>query len=230
MIIINKPSVQISEEDLLARIGFTGFEFTNDTTLEECMYAGDKSVSIGYYNDNIIINDDYQLTTELDIDSAPESLAAYEQTLTALYPGSEILTVACHSVVNFHLYSLVKNGQKLRFKTITADTPPVEYGNWLEEEKGVYDLSEIINGERLFRSPYSDDTVYDNTEDQMMEEFTFGVAKRLLGVKISTAEDDELMFNIPFKRYVRKQQQANTPGLAVKTSIPEVKVKRPSFF
>lgn len=229
MIIINKPSVQVSEEELLARVGFKGFEFSNDTTFEEAMYPGDESISVGYYNNNIIINDDYKLTTEQERGDFPESLAAYEQTLTALFPDSEILSVACHSAVNYHLYSLVKNGQKLRFKTLTADTPLMESGERLPEEEAVYALSQEVDGQRLFRSPYSDEPVYDNTEDQMMEDFTFGVAKRHLGVMISSSEDEELMFHTSFRRYVRKQHTIGqqTP---VGTSTPELEKKKSSFF
>lgn len=229
MIIINKPFVQISEEELLARMGFKGFEFTNDTTFEEAMYPGDESISVGYFNNNIIINDDYKLTTEHEGCDYPERLAPYEQTLTALFPGSEILSVACLSAVNFHLYSLVKNGQKLRFKTITADTPLIESGERLPEEEAVYALSKEVDGQRLFRSPYSDEPVYDNTEDQMMEDFTFGVAKRHLGIMISSSEDEELMFNTSFRRYVRKQHTIGWQSSA-DASTPEIEKKKSSFF
>jgi hypothetical protein len=40
-------------------------------------------------------------------------------------------------------------------------------------------------------------------EDQMMEDFTFGVAKRLLGVRIDTEESDLLMEEVVFKKYIK---------------------------
>jgi hypothetical protein len=202
IIIVKQPSATIGDEELLKKIGFVGVTFSGDTTFEECMYPNDKSVNIGHYNDCLIISDDYQLTTSLEVSKSPQLLSDYEKVLTNLYPDTEILTVACHSAVNYHLYSLIKNGQKLRFKKVVHGEPLIEFGDRIEEEEKVYAYSKVIGGQRMFRSTYRDDEVYDNTEDQMMEDFTFGVAKRHLGVMISTSEDEELMFETPFKKYV----------------------------
>lgn len=201
MITVQRPIATISDEELMNRLGFTNVTFSGDTTFEECMYPSDKSVNIGHYNDCLIISDDYQLTTSLELSQTPHLLSDYEKVLTDLFPDTEILTVACHSAVNYHLYSLVKNGQKLRFKKVVHGEPVIEYGERVEEEERVYAYSKIVDGQRMFRSTYKDDELYDNTEDQMMEDFAFGVAKRHLGVKISTSEDEELMFEIPFKKY-----------------------------
>ena len=201
MITVQRPIATISDEELMNRLGFTNVTFSGDTTFEECMYPSDKSVNIGHYNDCLIISDDYQLTTSLELSQTPHILSDYEKVLTDLFPDTEILTVACHSAVNYHLYSLVKNGQKLRFKKVVHGEPVIEYGERVEEEERVYAYSKIVDGQRMFRSTYKDDELYDNTEDQMMEDFAFGVAKRHLGVKISTSEDEELMFEIPFKKY-----------------------------
>ena len=223
MIIIKEPSNAISDQNLLSQLGFPDFSFSGDTTLEECMYPDDKSINTGRFNNCLIISDDYQLTTSLEQSNTPESLSEYEKVLTGLYPNSEILTVACHSAVNYHLYSLVKDGQKIRFKKVAHGEPLIEYGNRIDEEEKVYAYSKVIDGQRMFRSTYNDDEVYDNTEDQMMEDFTFGVAKRLLGVMISTEEDEELMFEIPFKKYVssklagKKKQVKYKPVEAMQT-------------
>lgn len=206
MIIIKDPSKEISDKNLLSKLDFPDFSFLGDTTLEECMYPNDKSINTGHFNDCLIISDDYQLTTSLEQSNNPQSLSEYEKVLTELYPNSEILTLACHSAVNYHLYSLVKDGQKIRFKKVVHGEPLIEYGSRIDEEEKVYAYSKVIDGQRMFKSTYKDDEVYDNTEDQMMEDFTFGVAKRLLGVLISTEEDEELMFEIPFKKYTRSTQ------------------------
>jgi hypothetical protein len=217
MIIIKEQSKEISDENLLSKLGFPDFSFSGDTTLEECMYPNDKSINTGHFNNCLIISDDYQLTTSLEQSNTPQALSEYEKVLTEVYPTSEILTVACHSAVNYHLYSLVKDGQKIRFKKVVHGEPLIEYGNRISEEEEVYAYSKVIDGQRMFRSTYKDDEVYDNTEDQMMEDFTFGVAKRLLGVMISTEEDEELMFEIPFKKYAgnklteKKKKVENTP-------------------
>lgn len=217
MITVQRPIATISDEELMNRLGFTNVTFSGDTTFEECMYPSDKSVNIGHYNNCLIISDDYQLTTSLELSQTPHILSDYEKVLTDLFPDTEILTVACHSAVNYHLYSLVKNGQKLRFKKVVHGEPVIEYGERVEEEERVYAYSKIVDGQRMFRSTYKDDELYDNTEDQMMEDFAFGVAKRHLGVKISTSEDEELMFEIPFKKYavskvmVKKEEVKSAP-------------------
>jgi hypothetical protein len=217
MIIVKQPPRTMGEEELLKMLGFSNVSFLGDTTFEECMYPSDKSISLGCYNDCLIISDDYQLTTSLELAKNHQSLSDYENVLTQLYPDTEVLTVACHSVVNYHLYSLVKNGQKLRFKKVVDGEPIIEYGDRIEEEESVYAYSKIIDGQRMFKSKYNDDEVYDYTEDQMMEDFAFGVAKRHLGVMISTGEDEHLMFETPFKKYgvnkaVKEKRTEQTKG------------------
>ena len=104
MVTVSNPSVTLTERDLLDKLGFTNFEWVGETTLEECMYPDDKSLNIGYYNNCTIICDDYQLSGNLEAAANTETATGYEQTLSALFPGSEILTTACHSGVNYHTY------------------------------------------------------------------------------------------------------------------------------
>ncbi|GGB19729.1 hypothetical protein [Puia dinghuensis] len=219
MIIINKPAGEIDEAALLPALGFGNYSYAEDTTLEDCIYPRDKSVSFGRYNDSLIICEDYLLTEVLETNGAPEALAEYEKILTGLFPGSEVLTVACHSATNWHLYALAKDGERIRFKSISADTPVTEWGDRLEEEIAVYAHSKLIGGKLLFKSSWKDDEVYDNTEDQMMEDFAFGVAKRHLGVNISTGEDEELMSDTPFRKYTKPKRPAQPT--AVKAAAPE---------
>ncbi len=165
------------------------------------MYPGDKSISIGAYNSCLVICEDYRLTNSLEATKIPQTLATYEKFLTGLFPASEILTVACHSAVNYHLYALAKDGKRIRYKMISADTPIKEYGERTEEEIEIYAASKMIDGKRMFKSEGDEDEIYECTEDQLMEDFAFGVAKRLLGVKISVGDDEELMFETPFCKY-----------------------------
>jgi hypothetical protein len=114
------------------------------------------------------------------------------------------LTVACHGSVNYHLYSLVKNGKKLRFKRVIASSPILEYGQRLAEEEAIYADSRVIEGRRLFDSRRRNDPHHHTiTEDQLMEDFAFGVAKRHLGVMISSEETGALMVATPFKKFVK---------------------------
>lgn len=225
MVTVTNPSATLSERDLLDRLGFTHFEFTADTTLEECMYPGDKSLNIGYYNNSLIICDDYQLSGLLETIS-PESAAGYEQVLSALFPGSEVLTTACHSAVNYHLYALAKDGKRIRFKDISSETSLREFGRHLQEEDEVYKLSKVVDGKRLFTSNYSDKEEYEYEEDQMMEAFTFGVAKRHLGVLLDYDESETLTFNTPFKKY--KQVRANTTARPAATAVATVAAPQPT--
>ena len=203
MIIIHRPFRAVQAEALLRHLNFNDLEFRETTTMENCIYPEDKSISIGYYNDNIIICEDYLLTGHLEVTDDPVSLAGYEEMLSHLFPDSEILTVACHASVNYHLYSLVKNGEKLRFKRVIASSPILEYGDRLAEEEVIYAESRVIEGKRLFDSRKEDHHNHAITEDQLMEDFAFGVAKRHLGVKISSGEENILMAGTLFRKFVK---------------------------
>jgi len=211
LIIVQRPEPVVSEEELLRRLGFPNYKLAGETTLEECIQPGDSSFNIGYYNGCLVLADDNQLTEALEMGSTPEQVVGWEGVLSTLYPESEILTVACHSGVNYHLYSLVKGGRKLRYKKVVWGEPIVEYGERLAEEEVVYGYSKVLDGQRLFRSSYKQDKVYNMTEDQFKEDFTFGVAKRLLGVELSKEEDEELMFSTPFRKYVAEKGKSAKP-------------------
>jgi len=159
----------------------------------------DGSISLGEYNNCLIICDDSAFTDLLASKVFANKLAPFEETLSAIFPGSEILTIACHSATNYHLYSLALNGKRLRYKGLDADTPRVEYGERLQEETDIYDRSRMINGVLLFaEGEAEDDDEFEYTEDQLMEDFAFGVAGRHLGSRID--EDDELN-EVVFRKY-----------------------------
>ncbi len=203
MITISQPGT-VNERALLDSLGFTDYTFVEDTTLEECMYPRDKSINIGYFNNHLVICDDFQCTEALDQLRRLETLMDYEHVLTSLFPQSEILTTVCHSVVNYHAYALVRSSKRLRFKSISGDIPVTSYGEPLAEETPIYAQSSMTGERLLFRSSFgTPDGPYEYTEDQMMEAFAFGVAKRHLGVQISTGEDEVLMFNTTFRKYKR---------------------------
>jgi hypothetical protein len=217
MIIIHRPFRAVQEEVLLRYLNFNDLEFRETTTMESCIYPGDKSISIGYYNDNIIICEDYLLTSNLEVTDDPSSLAGYEEALSDVFPDSEILTVACHASVNYHLYSLVKNGEKLRFKRVIASSPILEYGRRLAEEELIYAESRVIEGKRLFENRKEDHHNHAITEDQLMEDFAFGVAKRHLGVKISSGQENALMERTPFKKYVKAPSLSRKPAATLRS-------------
>lgn len=196
----NQPAERVSDRVLLDHLGFGHYEDAGETTLEACLLPMDESINIGYFNNHLIICDDYLLSDRLERLTGFAQLSDYERTLSSLFPQSEILTTSCHSGINLHMYTLIQNGERKRFKAVTSESPVMEYGELLEEEKKLYKQSAMINGKRVFKSG---DNTYDCTEDQLMEAFTFGIAKRHLGVMISTAEDEQLMFATTFRKYRR---------------------------
>ena len=214
-ITVRSPSVaKVDDLWLLERLGYSEVKYIGEVSLEEVVNPGDNSVSIGEWNGNLIICEDHALTERADITATPGELLEYEAVLTAIFPGSEVLSVACHSVVNYHLYALALDGRRLRYKQISGDTPRKEFGERLVEEEDIYARSRVVEGDLMFAEAYDEefeDDAYEYTEDQLMEEFAFGVAERHLGFRID--ESDEL-FDLKLRKYtgnIPKQQQKKKP-------------------
>ena len=214
MISIKAPSVaKVDDLWLLEKLGYTNLHFMGDTTLEEVMNPDDRSVSIGEWDGNLIICEDHALTEQADVTQTPEKLLDYETVLTEIFPGSEVLSVACHSVVNYHLYALALDGKRLRYKQISGDTPRKEFGERIVEEEDIYARSREVEGDLMFAEEYDEeleDDAYEYTEDQLMEEFTFGVAERHLGFRIDEGEE---LLELKLRRYIgqgpRNKQKKN---------------------
>jgi hypothetical protein len=206
LIIIENKENFTDENSILQAIGKSEYEFKEEVTLDECIYPNDKSINIGYYNGNIIICDDYQITT-ISLEGAENlNLTKDEEKLVELFPKSEIVSVACHSAINYHGYSIIKNGTKERLKIISSDTEKIEFGKRAEEENIIYEKSYSKDNQNFWKDESDDE---DFTEDQLMEDFTFGVAKRRLGVLLDHSDGEELMEKIIFKKYVNSKQTSN---------------------
>jgi hypothetical protein len=198
MISIKAPPVaKVDDLWLLEKLGYSGVNFVGEVALEEVVNPGDNSVSIGECNGCLIICEDHALTSLADITKTPAKLLEYEAVLTGIFPGSEVLSVACHSVVNYHLYALARDGRRLRYKQISGDTPRKEFGPRIGEEEAIYARSKMIDGELLFADGEGEDE-YEYVEDQLMEEFAFGVAERHLGFRIDEGEE---IFDIKLRKY-----------------------------
>ncbi len=205
LIIIESRNNFSDEKAILKALGKEEFEFSSETTLEECVYPNDNSINIGSYNGNIVICDDYQITNGSLERAKSLALTKEEKRLVELFPDSEIVMVACHSGVNYHGYSLIQNGKKIRLKTVTSDDALKEFGERTIEEEHIYNDSYKKHGKNYWKDESDPESEY--SEDQLMSEFTFGFAKRRLGVVIDHTEGDELMSNTPFKKFVKP----NTP-------------------
>lgn len=117
MIIIQNPENFSDEKSLLSSLGLDNYNFVEQTVLDECIYPNDDSISIGYYNNSIIICEGLKL-----MDAFITDVISYkERKLISLFPDSEILAIACISTSNFHAYSLIDGGYKVRLKSIDAD-------------------------------------------------------------------------------------------------------------
>lgn len=204
LIIIENKENFTDESEILKALGKSEYEFDQELTLDECIYPNDKSINIGYYNGNIIISDDYQITTNSLERADKLNLTEEEKKLVELFPKSEIVTVACHSAVNYHGYSLIENGIKKRLKIISSDEPRIEFGEKIKEEKEIYYKSYSKDNQNFWKD--DDDPEEDFTEDQLMEDFTFGIAKRRLGVLLDHSDGDELMEQIIFKKFKSPNQ------------------------
>jgi hypothetical protein len=194
LIIIENKKNYSNEIELLKSLGFENFEQKENATFDEILNPQENQIGIGYYNGNLIICDGYLLTTKSIEESKNLNLADYEKSLIKIFPKSEIVTVSCVSSVNFHGYSLIQNGEKKRLK-IVAEEMKQEFGNRFEEEIEIYKKSYEENEQLLWKD--ENDDFY--TEDQLMEDFTFKVAKRRLGVEIATEEADAFFENTEFK-------------------------------
>jgi hypothetical protein len=198
MIIIQNPNNSRDENLLLKLLGLENFKYVEETNLDLSLLPGDESISIGYYNNCIIVCDDAQIIDNFLSDEVSE----IESELMNTFPNSEILSVACISATNYHGYSLSRNQKKLRIKSLNyEDGFYYDSGEQIEEEKLIYAKSELIDGIRIWKEEELPDDYFE--ENQMMEDFTFGVAKRLLGVKIDNDEADELLYNTPFRKFVQ---------------------------
>lgn len=196
MILIEDQANTIQNDDILKALGVTEYKKTGDWSLELCIYPRDRSISIGRIDKAIIVCEDLQLVDS----SMTQEMASYESALSKINPKGEVLSVACLSSVNYHGYSLLHSGTKVRFKQLDSDSELKEYGDLLPEEISIYDQAIEQDGKTVWPSSLgSNADLFE--EDQLMEEFTFGMAKRILGVRIDEEEGSDLFFNVPFTRF-----------------------------
>ncbi|MFT5848620.1 hypothetical protein [Psychroserpens sp.] len=172
------------------------------------MCPDDESINIAYHNGNIIISDDNQ-PTAIPLKRAENlDLTTFEIALIKLFPTSEIITVACHSAINYHGYSVVDSGVKIRFKTLSSDDDKMVFGSPIEDEIKIYETSVLKCGINYWS--YDNDSEAMCTEDQLMEDFTFKIAARRLGVNLDADDGDELMELVVFKKYIKAKSEVTS--------------------
>lgn len=220
MIIIENKENFEDDDKILAALDKANFQFQEELSIDFDFYQRDESICIGYYNNNIIILDDYQITEKSLERAKGLKLLKEEKQLVDLFPNAEILTVACHSATNYHGYSLIQNGKKVRLKRASSDSKLQEFGERFEEEQQIYKDSYQKNGQNYWKNedePDPDELEFldeddlmmyeDYTEDQLMENFTFGVIKRRLGFRLDNAESKDFKKNVVFKKYINPNKK-----------------------
>ncbi|MEM7374317.1 MAG: hypothetical protein AAF587_37330 [Bacteroidota bacterium] len=195
MIIAELKGRSINEKQILKVLGWTSVRQMEERSLAQCLLPADQTVSIGYYRDCAIICDDFQF--------APFHFSYYispnEKKLQHLFMDAEVLTIACHSSINFHGYALAAEGRRQRYKQVSHEIEREDFGDWMEEEREIYDRATFIEGVKYWKMDHDPKELYE--ESQLMEEFTFRIGKRLLGVNLIEEEGEYLLEQIPFHPY-----------------------------
>jgi len=218
MVIIENSSKEKQDEKILRALGWNHFALKEETTLSENLSKRDGTISIGYYNNAIVICDDYKFSKAF---CTNDYETKEEKALCEVFPNKEILSINCNGTHNAHGYSLTKNGKKQRFKYVMEGFPKCEGGRELKEEKEIYETA-FKKENNVYQWKYDSlpDAVF--LENQLMEEFTFKVGKRILGVELGTAEDEELMSKIIFKKYKKLDIPNESPLNFQKTKLTEI--------
>ena len=199
-LVIENPSKTKNDKAILNALGWRQFSLVEETTFAACMLPRDGSISIGYYNNAIVICEDLQFSRPF---CTNDYTTEEELALSKLFPNQEILSLNCYGTNNSHGYSLTKDGKKLRYKFVMHSFPKCEGGEELKEELAIYKQA-ISKENNVYKWKFDNLPDSEFLEDQLMEEFTFKVGKRLLGVEIGTGEDEELMSNTVFRKYKKE--------------------------
>lgn len=193
MIIVNSEN-EFNTNELFESLGYYELKTIDKQYFESIMNPDDDKIYIGEYNGNTII-----CMQDLPLESLDNTVSRAEKILSTIFPNTDIITFALHSVVNLWGYSIVNNGKKLRVRAGSAEGGTiVEFGEVMEEEKELFSKSKLnSDGERVF--------VFDNMpddefqDDQVGENFIFEISRKYLGENLDAC--DELLFETQFNGY-----------------------------
>ena len=203
MLIVQNTSGLKTAEEIVQKIDNNYYELAGEVTLEQGINPHDESIYIGFHHDNIVLTMD----AEYILMSITDGEGLIENRLNELCPGGEVMGVFCQSTTNMHGYFLNKDGDRVRHKMISFEGSRIESGERFEEEIEIYKgAKKDENGVEYWQFGDDDNSRYE--ENQLMENFTFGVAKRLLGVQLDHSEGEELMFQVKFKKFVKAEKPA----------------------
>tara|TARA_B110000046_G_scaffold185709_1_gene228757 strand:+ start:919 stop:1656 length:738 start_codon:yes stop_codon:yes gene_type:complete len=198
LILIESKDNNVSDAEILKALGIGEIKSQSDSSFDAFNYLDDGSIAIGRVNGNLVICDGYYITEKSLEMPRSLRLCKEEKALCKLFPNSEMVSVACYSAINYHGYSLIQNGNKLRLKTISDGERARQFGKRTKEEDEIYKGSFVKKRATYWKDDLDPDE--DIGEDQMMEDFTFEMAKRRLGVRLDGADGMEIL-NEPFIKY-----------------------------
>jgi len=182
--IIVHSNKETDHKSLLSELGFSNLSKIKDRTVEEVINPDDNEVYIGRYKNNLII-----CAPDMPMNFFEETPGHAEKVLIDKFPDAEICSIVLHSVVNLWGYSVTKNGKKIRARAGSADDGTfVEFGEPLKEELDLLSKSHINeDGKREYLfADFPDEPM---TEDQVGEEFVFGITGKYLGKQLDSCED-----------------------------------------
>jgi hypothetical protein len=189
---------------LIEKAGFRQPKLKETTTFEQAL-SSKNTIAIGEINNTLVICDNYKLTEHYISGSNQLNLTETEENLVGLFPNSEILCVACHSVTDTHGYSLIKDAKKQRVKIVHQEGK-IEFGTPFKEEQNLYEQAITIEDNLFWDLDQTQNEENYLTESNLMEEFTFEVLKRSLGVLLNQDEANNLLATKNFRIYTVKEQ------------------------
>jgi len=183
-VILINPCTEVNFEELLSDLGFAGLKKIDDQPFDAVINPSGKKVYIGTYKNTLIIT-----TPNLPATFLADCISPAEEVLISKFPDSEICAIVLHSVVNLWGYSVIKNGQKLRARTGSADDgTTLEYGEPLEQEKELLSKSTIgEHGKRIYVLDEFPDEPFE--EDQVGENFAFAITSRYFEAPLDYLDD-----------------------------------------
>ena len=182
--IIIKSKSDLDYESFLAELGYLGIQKAQNKTYETAIYPNNNQVFIGRYEDCIIVS-----APDIPMLFFENSLSTVEKILINRFPNTEICSIVLHSVVNLWGFAIIKNGEKIRVRAGSAnDGTFCNYGKVQEEEKELFSKSSFDeNGDRVYKFEDMPDEIF--SEDQVGENFVFGISKRYFGEQIDYLDD-----------------------------------------
>ena len=174
------------------------YESCGVSSLEVGLYPkSDDELYVGAFEHGLILGN-IPLAEEVFQHTVPKAVAH----ACRLYPGTEVLVVMLHSVVNLFGYAFFRGGRLMRARAGSAeDGIIVDEGAILDFERPLFAESVIEDGQRVFRRKHGDET-HTFDEAAFGEEFVMEACRPFLGCRLSQFDLWDLKMEL-FRRDAR---------------------------